>query len=66
MTQKEQDLQGWVGQLQGDLNERESDWWAKQLGQAAAKEAASKKEPGAADCGSSISDQAGGIDERME
>ena len=46
LTQKEQDLQGWVGQLQSDLTEREGDWWAKQLGQVAVKEASSKKEPG--------------------
>jgi hypothetical protein len=46
LTQKQQDLQGWVSQLQGDLIGRESDWWAKQLGQIEAKEASSKKKAG--------------------
>ena len=46
LTRKEQDLQGWVGPVQSDLTEQESDWWAKQLGQAEVKEASSEKEPG--------------------
>ena len=46
LTRKEQDQQGGVGQLQRNLTERESDWWAEQLGQTEAKEASSKKEAG--------------------
>jgi chromosome segregation ATPase len=46
IAQNEDDLQGWVGQPQSDLGEREGDWWAKQLGQRAEEKAPKERVSG--------------------